>query len=66
MEAWHCIEEMLKIADHRPYRLSFSIGLANGICADISAVELLIAEADEAMYAEKRRFKGSLNQSLEI
>lgn len=60
------IEEMLKIADHRPYRLSFSIGLANGICADISAVELLIAEADEAMYAEKRRFKESLNKSLKI
>lgn len=60
------IVEMLKIADHRPYRLSFSIGAASGFCADISAVESLIAKADKAMYAEKRRFKESLNQSLKI
>lgn len=60
------INEMLKIADCRPYRLSFSVGSANGVCEDQSQVKSLIAEADEAMYIEKRRFKESLNESLKI
>lgn len=60
------IEEFLKIADHRPYRLSFSIGTASGICIDQGSAEELIVKADKAMYAEKRRFKENLNKSLTV
>ena len=60
------IGEILKTADHLPYRLSFSVGAASGICKNISSVEELIVKADEAMYAKKRRFKENLNKSLSI
>lgn len=58
--------ETLKLADHRPYRLSFSVGAASGSCADRACAEALIAKADEAMYGEKRRFKESLNETLTL
>lgn len=60
------LAELLKIADHRPYRLSFSLGVANGACSDRAKAEMLIVKADEAMYVEKRRFKESLNESLTV
>ena len=60
------IGEILKTADHRPYRLSFSIGVASGICENISSAEELIVKADKAMYAEKHRFKENQNKSLSI
>ena len=60
------IAEHLKIADRRPYRLSFSLGVANGACSDRAKAEMLIVKADKAMYAEKRRFKESLNESLTV
>lgn len=60
------LSELLKIADRRPYRLSFSLGVANGACSDRAKAEMLIVKADEAMYAEKRRFKESLNESLTV
>lgn len=58
------LAEFLKTADRRPYRISFSLGVANGACSDRAKAEMLIVKADEAMYAEKRRFKESLNESL--
>lgn len=60
------IAEHLKTADRRPYRLSFSLGIASGVCDDSAKAEMLIVKADEAMYAEKRRFKESLNESLRV
>lgn len=58
------IDEMLKESESQPYRLSFSIGAASGVCADWRACEELIRKADAAMYQEKRRFKESLNKSF--
>ncbi|MGN0493480.1 MAG: diguanylate cyclase domain-containing protein [Acutalibacteraceae bacterium] len=58
--------ELLKTADHRPYRLSFSSGVASGICEDQARVEALIAKADEAMYTEKRLFKEQAAKDLNV
>jgi diguanylate cyclase (GGDEF)-like protein len=51
LEAFRCFNE----AEHRPYRLSDSIGLVQAAATASVTVDELIARADELMYEEKRR-----------
>lgn len=44
-------------ASTNPYTLELSIGIACDTCADMDAVEQLLRTADDAMYAEKMRYK---------
>ena len=50
-------------ADPKTYKLSFSIGVATGVCRSIEEAEALLSLADARMYEEKRRMKAQQGES---